>query len=118
STDKVHVGSLLFATWRPTPDGGDLAVLDEARTASILTPAAGTWQAFALGGADKLDRPRDLGAYDGNLYLLLAKPGQVSKWAAGAYGAAPLDWLSANASNEIRNRKPVGMSIDGDIHLL
>lgn len=117
STQKVHVGALLFATWRPTPDGGDLAVLDDTHTAYIWT-AGGTWQAFALGGADKLDRPRDLGAYDGNLYLLLAKPGQISKWAAGAYGAPPLDWLSSAASNEIRSRKPVAMAIDGDIQIL
>ncbi|MDQ6748239.1 MAG: hypothetical protein M3010_09080, partial [Candidatus Dormibacteraeota bacterium] len=116
--DKASVGQLLYLTWRPTADGGDLAVLDDTHIAYIWTPATGQWQAFALGTADKLNRPRDLGAYDGNLYLLWAKPGQVSKWAAGAYSGPPSDWLSAAASGELRSRSPVAMAIDGDIHLL
>jgi hypothetical protein len=120
--DKARVGTLLLLTWRPTAEGGDLAVIDDAHVAYIWTPGAaaetGQWQAFALGGADKLDRPRDLGAYDGNLYLLLAKPGQISKWAAGAYNDDSVDWLSDAASTEIRNRAPVAMAIDGQIYLL
>jgi hypothetical protein len=116
--EKATVGALLFMAWRPTTEGGDLIALDDARVAYIWTPATGQWQAFALGGADKLDRPRDLGTYDGNLYLLGTKPGQISKWAAGAYSNDPVDWLSEAAANEIRNRGPVAMTIDGDIHLL
>jgi hypothetical protein len=116
--EKAAVGALLFMAWRPTTEGGDLIALDDARVAYIWTPATGQWQAFRLGGADKLDRPRDLGTYDGNLYLLGTKPGQISKWAAGAYNNDPVDWMSEAASNEIRNRGPVAMTIDGDIHLL
>ncbi|HMA34016.1 MAG TPA: hypothetical protein VKY74_05990, partial [Chloroflexia bacterium] len=115
---KARVGPLIFATWRPTTEGGDLAALDDSRTAYIWTPATETWQAFALGGADKLDRPLDMAAFDGNLYLLGAKPGQVSKWVAGGYNNPPLDWLSPAASSEVRSRKPVAMAVDGDIHLL
>ncbi|MDQ2805817.1 MAG: hypothetical protein M3Z04_02670, partial [Chloroflexota bacterium] len=115
---KARVAPLIAITWRPTAEGGDLAALDDARTAYIWTPATGVWQAFALGGAAALGKPRDMGAYDGNLYLLWAKPGQISKWSAGAYSNPPSDWLSAAAGNEIRSRNPLGMAIDGTIHLL
>ncbi len=115
---KARVAPLIAITWRPTAEGGDLAALDDAHTAYIWTPATGIWQAFALGGAAGLGKPRDMGAYDGNLYLLWAKPGQISKWSAGAYSNPPTDWLSAAAGNEIRSRNPLGMAIDGEIHLL
>ena len=115
---KARVAPLIAITWRPTAEGGDLAALDDAHTAYIWTPATGVWQAFALGGAAGLGKPRDMGAYDGNLYLLWAKPGQISKWSAGGYSNPPSDWLSAAAGNEIRSRNPLGMAIDGTIHLL
>jgi hypothetical protein len=111
------VGQLLFATWRPTAEGGDLAVVDDGQIAYVWTPSTGQWQGFALGGQNLL-RPRDLGAYDGNLYELWAQPGQVSKWPAGGYTNAAVDWLSPGAANEIRSRNPVAMAIDGDIYLL
>ena len=115
---KARVAPLIAIAWRPTAEGGDLAALDDAHTAYIWTPATGVWQAFALGGAAGLGKPRDMGAYDGNLYLLWAKPGQISKWSAGAYSNPPTDWLSAAAGNELRSRNPLGMAIDGTIHLL
>ena len=111
------VGQLLFATWRPTAEGGDLAVVDDGQIAYVWTPSTGQWQGFALGGQNLL-RPRDLGAYDGNLYELWAQPGQVTKWPAGGYTNAGVDWLSPGAANEIRSRNPVAMAIDGDIYLL
>jgi len=117
-TDKARVGGMLFIAWRPTAAGGDLVLLDDTHTAYIWPPATGTWQAFALAGADTLGRPHDLAAYDGNLYMLGAKTGQISKWAAGAYSRGPVDWLSAAAGNEISSRVPIGMAIDGDVHLL
>ncbi|HUS15480.1 MAG TPA: hypothetical protein VM536_10755 [Chloroflexia bacterium] len=116
--EKARVGRLLFLAWRPTAEGGDLAALDDAQHAYIWTPPAGPWQAFTLGEADKLNRPRDLAAFDGNLYLLGAKAGQISKWSAGAYGNGPTDWLSVAASNEIRSRNPLALTVDGDIHVL
>jgi hypothetical protein len=115
---KARVAPLLSITWRPTAEGGDLAALDSNHTAYIWTPATGIWQAFALGGAAGLGNARDVAAYDGNLYLLWAKPGQISKWAAGAYGEAPADWLSPAAGNDMRSRNPLAMAIDGQIYLL
>ncbi len=115
---SARVSSLLFLTWRPTAEGGDLAAIDDANVAYIWTPSTGAWEAYALGGADSLDRPSDLGAYDGNLYVLQSKTGQVEKWAAGAYTQPPVDWASVDASSRLRAQNPVAMTIDGNIYLL
>jgi hypothetical protein len=114
----VTVKPLIFIAWRPTSEGGDLAALDEAHVAYLWLPDTGQWTAYPLGGADGLDKPRDMAAYDGNLYLLWAKAGQVSKWPAGQYGGDPADWFGEPASTELRGRNPVAFAVDGDMYLL
>jgi hypothetical protein len=114
----VTVQQLSFIAWRPTSEGGDLAALDEAHVAYLWLPDTGQWTAYPLGGADELDKPRDMAAYDGNLYLLWAKVGQVSKWLAGQYDGAPTDWFGEPASTELRGRNPISFAVDGDMYLL
>jgi len=114
----VTVKQLIYIAWRPTSEGGDLAALDEAHVAYLWLPDTGEWTAYPLGGADELDKPRDMAAYDGNLYLLWAKVGQVSKWLAGQYDGAPTDWFGEPASTELRGRNPISFAVDGDMYLL
>jgi hypothetical protein len=114
----VAVKQLIYIAWRPTSEGGDLAALDEAHVAYLWLPDTGQWTAYPLGGADGLDKPRDMAAFDGNLYLLWAKAGQVSMWLAGQYDGAPADWFGEPASTELRGRNPVSFAVDGDMYLL
>jgi hypothetical protein len=92
-------------------------VLDDRMVSYVLDPANGAWQAQPLGDAGSLQKPKDIGTYDGNLYLLDAKPGQISKYPSGQYGSPPADWIQAGTgASPISN--PVAMAIDGAIYVL
>jgi hypothetical protein len=94
---------------------GAPVVVDDRMVSYALDPANGAWQAEPLGDAGSLQKPKDIGTYDGNLYLLDAKPGQISKYQSGQYGSPPVDWVQAEAS-PLSN--PVAMAIDGAIYVL
>jgi hypothetical protein len=94
-----------------------LVALDDRLVAYSFDADTSAWQAQPLGDAASLQTPMDVATYDGNLYLLGAKPGQVSKYASGAYGAAPTDWIQDPASME-QMKEPVALGVDGLIYVL
>ncbi|HYP39155.1 MAG TPA: hypothetical protein VEX13_02245 [Chloroflexia bacterium] len=108
-----QVGPLVAMTMRV----GNVVALDDNLTSYVYNTDNSAWEAQPLGEATNLEKPKDIASYDGNLYLLAAKPGQVSKYVAGRYGEAPDDWLKDVASIE-QLQGPVSMAIDGAIYVL
>ena len=106
------VGKLSTLTSRIT----NVVALDDARVTYVFDPDSNAWQSQPLGDAAKLQQPKDIATYDGNLYLLDAKPGQVSKYASGAYGEVPADWLT-DPTGVAQMKDPVSIAIDGVIYV-
>jgi hypothetical protein len=96
---------------------GAPVVLDDRMVSYVLDPANSAWQAQPLGDAGSLQKPKDIATYDGNLYLLDAKPGQISKYHSGQYGSPPIDWVQAGEGATPLNN-PVAVAIDGAIYVL
>jgi hypothetical protein len=96
---------------------GAPVVVDDRMVSYALDTSNGSWQAEPLGDAASLRKPKDIGTYDGNLYLLDAKPGQITKYEAGQYGSPPADWVRADAATKPLDN-PVAMAIDGAIYIL
>ncbi len=96
---------------------GSVLVLDDKLSVYAYSTETGGWSAEQLGEAGKLGLPRDMATYDGNLYLLGSKPGQVSKYFAGKYGAPPDDWVKDPGTVE-QLANPVAFAIDGSIYVL
>jgi hypothetical protein len=113
SAGGQKVGPLVAMTMRV----GNVVALDDNLTAYVYNTDISAWEAQPLGEAANLEKPKDIASYDGHLYLLAAKPGQVSKYVAGRYGEAPDDWLKDVASIE-QIQGPISMAIDGMIYVL
>ncbi|MDQ3704236.1 MAG: hypothetical protein M3437_03255 [Chloroflexota bacterium] len=96
---------------------GSILVLDDKLSVYVYNGENGSWSAEQLGDAGKLGVPKDIATYDGNLYLLASKPGQVSKYFAGKYGEPPADWITDPATVE-QLSNPVAVAIDGSIYVL
>ncbi|HET6312413.1 MAG TPA: hypothetical protein VFH60_01145, partial [Chloroflexia bacterium] len=96
---------------------GNVLVLDDKLSVYAYNAETGSWSAEQLGDAGKLAVPKDIATYDGNLYLLGAKPGQVLKYFSGKYGAPPDDWIKDPATSE-QLSNPVSVAIDGSIYVL
>jgi hypothetical protein len=107
------VGALAAMTLRV----GSLVALDANMVAFVFSADTSSWQAELLGGSEGFARPKDLDTYDGNLYLLAAKPGQISKYISGRYAEPSEDWVKDPASAE-QIKEPVSMGIDGAIYVL
>ncbi|MEO8286385.1 MAG: hypothetical protein ABI670_08085 [Chloroflexota bacterium] len=95
---------------------GNLVALDDKLTSFVLSPDTGAWTAEPLGNASSLQTPIDISTYDGNLYMLGAKPGQISKYPSGQYGQPPADWIQTPESSDAL-KSPVAMAIDGVIYV-
>src|SRR5205814_4964082 len=95
---------------------GALVAIDNKLVSYLLSPDTGGWQAETLGDADALQTPKDVATYDGNLYLLESRPGQISKYLSGQYGQSPADWIKDEATIEAM-KAPVAMAIDGEIYV-
>ncbi|HEX8599558.1 MAG TPA: hypothetical protein VF952_13710 [Chloroflexia bacterium] len=96
---------------------GSILVLDDKLSVYVYNGENGSWSAEQLGDAGKLGVPKDIATYDGNLYLLASKPGQVSKYFSGKYGEPPADWITDPATvDQLSN--PVAVAIDGSIYVL
>ena len=95
---------------------GSPVVLDENLVSYIFSADTGAWLAEPLGGADGLQRPTGIASYDGNLYLLGAKAGQISKYPSGQFGQPPLDWITDGPTIEAM-KQPAGIAIDGVIYV-
>lgn len=107
------VSNLLAITMRISSP----VALDDKFVAYTYETDSSTWQAQPLGGAEALQQPLAIASYDGNLYLLGAKPGQVSKYISGSYGEAPQDWITDPAlAGQLNN--PVSLAIDGSVYVL
>ncbi len=113
SAGGQKVGALAAITLRVS----NLVALDSNLVAYVYNADTSAWQAQPLGGADALDKPKGIASYDGNLYLLAAKPGQVSKYPSGGYGQPPTDWIQDPASVD-QMKSPVAMAIDGAVYVL
>ncbi|HVG00785.1 MAG TPA: hypothetical protein VND68_13175 [Chloroflexia bacterium] len=96
---------------------GNVLVLDDKLSVYAYNAETGAWSAEQLGDAGKLVVPKDIATYDGNLYLLGAKPGQVLKYFSGKYGEPPADWIKDPATSE-QLSNPVSVAIDGSIYVL
>jgi hypothetical protein len=107
------VGTLVDMTLRV----GNPVALDNNFVTFAFSPDTSAWQAQPLGGADQLAKPKDLASYDGNIYLLDAVPGQVSKYLAGQYGQNPTSWITDQPSVD-QVKDPVSIGIDGVIYVM
>ncbi len=108
----TKVGDLLAVTLRV----GSPVVVDSKLVSYVYNADSGSWNAQQLGSADTLQQPIGIATYDGNLYLLGAKPGQISKYASGQYGQSPLDWITDDATKAAM-QSPVAIAIDGAIYV-
>jgi hypothetical protein len=107
------VGPLVAMTLRV----GSLVALDSKLTTYVYDADKSGWQAQPLGDAAKLEQPKDVATYDGNLYLLGSKPSQISKFTSGQYEAPPADWIKEQPGmDQVKNA--VAMAIDGSIYVL
>jgi hypothetical protein len=110
--DGTTVDDLLAITLRV----GSPVVLDSKLVAYVYNADSGSWNAQKLGSAEGLQQPVGIATYDGNLYLLGAKPGQISKYASGQYGQSPVDWITDDATKAAM-QSPVAIAIDGAIYV-
>jgi hypothetical protein len=108
----TKVGDLLAVTLRV----GSPVVVDSNFVSYVYDADSGAWIAQQLGAADTLQQPTGIATYDGNLYLLGAKPGQISKYASGQYGQSPIDWITDDATKAAM-QSPVAIAIDGAIYV-
>lgn len=108
-----NVGALLAITFRV----GNLVALDANLVSYVFATDTSSWEAQQLGGAEGMDKPTGIASYDGNLYLLAAKPSQISKYPTGGYGQPPVDWITDPASVD-QVKDPVSISIDGTVYVL
>jgi|GEM_PF-4374008 len=107
------VGSLVAMALRV----GSLVALDSKLTTYVYDADKSGWQAQPLGDAAKLEQPKDVATYDGNLYLLGSRPSQISKYTAGQYEAPPADWIKGQPGmDQVKNA--AAMAIDGSIYVL
>lgn len=113
SAGGQKVGQLAAMTLRV----GSLVAVDNKLTAYVYDADKSAWQAQVLGDASKLEQPKSIATYDGNLYLLGSKPSQISKYASGQYNAPPDDWIKDPASAE-QVKSPVALAIDGSVYVL
>jgi hypothetical protein len=95
---------------------GSPVVLDENLVSYIFSADTGAWLAEPLGGKDGLQKPAGIASYDGNLYLLGAKAGQISKYPSGQFGQPPIDWITDGPTTEAM-KQPAGIAIDGVIYV-
>ena len=110
---EQKVGQLSHMTLRV----GTLVALDQSFVSYVFNGDTGAWEAQPLGASEAAQQPLDIASYDGNLYLLGARQGQVSKYFSGRYGDPPDDWIKEAASTE-QMQNPVAMGIDGSIFVL
>lgn len=95
----------------------NVTALDDKLSVYTYNSDANTWQAQQLGDADKLQAPKDIASYDGNLYLLNAKAGQISKYLTGKFGQPSADWLKG-ATDTAQLSNATAFAIDGSIYTL
>ncbi|MEP6774644.1 MAG: hypothetical protein ABJA50_03530 [Chloroflexota bacterium] len=95
---------------------GSPVVVDSKLVSYVYNADSGSWNAQQLGSADTLQQPIGIATYDGNLYLLGAKPGQISKYASGQYGQSPIDWITDDTTKAAM-QSPVAIAIDGAIYV-
>jgi hypothetical protein len=107
-----QVGTITNITTRV----GSLVAIDDHLVSYVLAADTGAWQAETLGDADALQAPKDIATYDGNLYLLESRAGQISKYLSGQYAQPPLNWISDEPTIEAM-KAPVAMAIDGEIYV-
>lgn len=113
SAGGQQVGTLVAMTMRVN----SLLVLDDQLVAYLYNADTSAWQALHLGDAASLQKPKDIASYEGNLYLLDATPGQISKYGSGAYESPPSNWLQEPAAVE-QVKDPVAIGVDGLIYVL
>jgi len=107
-----QVGKLVGLTMRL----GSPVVVDDKLVAYSFSPDTGSWQADTLGGSDGLQTPKDMATYDGNLYLLDSKPGQISKFPSGQYTQPSVDWIQDQPTLDAM-KTPAAIAIDGEIYV-
>lgn len=95
---------------------GSPVVLDDRLVSYVFTADSGAWTAERLGGADGLQAPSQIASYDGNLYLLGSKAGQVLKYPSGQYAGQPIEWISDAATVQAMH-EPSAIAIDGLIYV-
>jgi hypothetical protein len=112
SAGGQQVGTLVAMTMRV----GSPVLLDDKLVSYALSTDTGAWQAQPLGDATSLQAPKDIASFDGNLYLLGAKPGQISKYPSGQYDQTPLNWIQDQPTGDAM-KAPAAIAIDGEIYV-
>ncbi len=112
SAGGQQVGVLVDMTMRV----GSPVLLDDKMVSYALSTDTGAWQAQALGDAASLQTPKDIASFDGNLYLLGAKPGQISKYPSGQYDQSPLNWIQDQPTSDAM-KAPAALAIDGEVYV-
>lgn len=114
------IGELIDMAWAPA--GGarrssNLLILDSNRNLLQLDDALGV-QPLVLGGQDKLQTPRLISSYNGNLYVLDSGAGRIWRYlpTADGYSGDPENYFEGDASIDLT--QVVDMGIDGNIWLL
>jgi hypothetical protein len=105
------VGTILAAAWN---DDRPLAV--DSHNVFMQDPADGSWHRMPLGTFDE-DGHTNITAvstFNRNLYFLTAETGQILKFDALDFSAAPEDWAAGSAREQLM--AGVDLMIDGNIH--
>jgi len=105
------VGTILAATWN---DDRPLAV--DSHNLYMQDPADGSWHRAPLGVLDDAGHANvtAIATFNRNVYFLTSDTGQILKFDALDFSAAPEDWAAGSAREQLH--AAVDMMIDGNIH--
>ncbi|MDP9371906.1 MAG: hypothetical protein M3Q65_05525 [Chloroflexota bacterium] len=108
SVAGVGVGQLLGLVWRVD----SLFAFDERY--GYVRDAAGAWSALPVAVSGRKALAAD--SFGGNLYLLEAERGQITKLTSGDFASPPQPWSSAKVNGELT--MAVDLTIDKNIYVL
>ena len=104
-------GTILAAAWN---DGRPLAV--DSHNVFMQDPADGNWHRVPLGVLSDVGHTNitAIATFNRNVYFLTAETGQILKFDALDFSAAPEDWAAGSAREQLQTG--VDLMIDGNIH--
>lgn len=120
TVDQKAVGRLVDIAWQPPVPGVEdkpkLLILDQGNQMFGFDPRVEGINVVPFADQSAWRKVSQIHTYLGRLYLVDEGAGQIFRYTAGNYGAAPEPWFSAQSQINLSGVQAV--AIDGDIWLL
>jgi serine/threonine protein phosphatase PrpC len=97
-----------------TPTSSGIILMDGEGFVFTYDPGALQWHRQALGSGNAV-AAKAIATFEGNLYVLGAKPNQILKYVAGRYSEGPQDWLTNDAGLDLTHA--TNLAVDGRIYV-